>query len=45
MNTGKNRYVRRSHLSEAKFRQFVRLFAADLPASTIADLAGLSRAP
>jgi len=44
MNTGKNRYVRRSHLSEAKFRQFVRLFAADLPASTIADLAGLSRA-
>ena len=44
MNTGKNRYVRRSHLSEAKFRQFVRLFAADLPASTIADLTGLSRA-
>ena len=44
MNTGKNRYVRRSHLSEAKFRRFVRLFAADRPASTIADLAGLSRA-
>ena len=44
MNTGKNRYVARSHLSEAKFRQLVRLFAADLPASTIADLAGVSRA-
>ena len=44
MNTGKNRYARRSHLSEAKFRQFVRLFAADSPASTIVDLAGLSRA-
>jgi transposase len=43
MNTGKNRYARRSHLSEAQFRRLVRLFAADLPASTIALLTGFSR--
>ena len=43
MTTGKNRYARRSHLSEAQIRRLVRLFAADLPASTIATLTGLSR--
>lgn len=43
MTTGKNRYARRSHLSEAQIRRLVRLFAADLPAATIATLTGLSR--
>lgn len=43
MKTGKNRYSRRSHLSEAQIRRLVRLFAVDLPASTIAALTGLSR--
>jgi len=43
MTTGKNRYARRSHLSEAQIRRLVRLFAADLPASTVAALTGLSR--
>jgi transposase len=39
----KNRYQKRSHLSEAKFRTIIRLFAADLEASQIAVIAGVSR--
>ena len=41
--TGRNRYVRRSRISEAKFRQLVRLFALDLEATKIAQLTRLSR--
>ena len=41
---GKNRYFRRSHISDAKFRAIIRYFAHDLPASKIADLSGVSRA-
>lgn len=40
--TGKNRYYRRSNISEAKFRQLVRLFELDLTATDAADLTGLS---
>ena len=40
---GKNRYFRRSHLSEAKFRALIRYFAHDLPAWKIAELSGVSR--
>ncbi len=40
---GENRYFRRSHLSEAKFRAIVRYFAHDLPASKIAELSDVSR--
>jgi len=40
---GKNRYYRRSHISEAKFRQIVHLFVDDLSASEIAELTGVSR--
>jgi len=40
---GKNKYFRRSHLSESKFRLIVRYFAHDLPASKIADLSDISR--
>lgn len=40
---GKNRYFRRSHLSEAKFRVIIRFFALDLPASKIAELSDVSR--
>jgi len=40
---GKNRYFRRSHLSEAKFREIIRYFAHDLPAWKIAELSGVSR--
>ena len=39
----KNRYYRRSKISEAKFRELVRCFAADLDASQIALLSGLNR--
>jgi len=41
--TMKNKYVWRSRISEAQFRQIVRLFAVDLDASQIARLTGLSR--
>jgi transposase len=39
---GKNRYYRRSKLSEAKFRQLLRYFAMDLTATDAASLCGLS---
>lgn len=38
-----NKYLKRSHISEAKFRQVVRLFCEDLTATQIADLTGLNR--
>jgi transposase len=41
--TLKNRYFFRSRISEHQFRQIVRLFSADLDASQIACLTGLSR--
>jgi len=40
---GKNRYFRRSHLSEAKLRALIRYFAHDLPARKIAKLRAVSR--
>ena len=39
----KNKYVINSHLSERKFRELLRLFCADITASTTADLTGLNR--
>ena len=39
----KNKYVNRSKISEAKFRELVRYFAIDLDASQIAQLSGLNR--
>ena len=39
----KNRYAIRSRISEAKFRQLVRLFALDLEATQITVLTGLNR--
>ena len=39
---GENRYYRRSKISEAKFRQIVRLFALDLTATDTAELCGVS---
>lgn len=39
----KNRYVNRSKISEAKLRELVRYFAADLDATQIAQLSGLNR--
>ncbi len=39
----KNRYCIRSRISEKKFRQLLRLFALDLEATKIAELAGMSR--
>lgn len=38
----KNRYYRRSKLSEAKFRQLVRHFALDLTATKCSALSGIS---
>jgi len=43
MLTGPNRYFPRSHLSEAKVRQIIRLFALDLEATKVANLTGVSR--
>jgi transposase-like protein len=40
---GRNRYVARSHLSEARFRHIVRLFAMDLEATKVTTLTGVSR--
>lgn len=42
MKQGKNRYYIRSRISEAKFRQLIKLFAMDLTASDTARLTGLS---
>lgn len=39
----RNRYARSSKLSEARFRAFIRLVAADLTASQIAQVSGLNR--
>ena len=39
----KNRYANRSRISEAQFRQIVRLFALDLDATQITALTGLNR--
>jgi transposase-like protein len=41
--TASNRYIPRSHLSEAKVRQIVRLFALDLEATKVAALTHVSR--
>ena len=43
MKTLKNRYARSSQLSEAKFRELVKLFSADLTAVQIAQLSGINR--
>ncbi len=39
----KNKYVERSKITEAKFRQLIKLFAHDLDAQTIASLANPNR--
>jgi transposase len=39
----KNKYMKRSHISEVKFRALIRLFALDLNGVQIASLTGLSR--
>jgi hypothetical protein len=41
--TMKNRYAKRSKISEHKFRQLVRLFALNLEATQIAELTALNR--
>jgi transposase-like protein len=38
----KNRYSKSSHVSEARFREVIRFFAADLPALTAAELTRLN---
>ena len=38
----KNKYIQRSKISEAKFRQIVKLFALDLTATQITELTGLN---
>lgn len=38
-----NKYFKRSHISEAKSRQVIRLFCEDLTATQIAELTGLNR--
>ena len=39
----KNKYIKRSRITEAKFRQLIKLFAHDLDAQTIASLSNLNR--
>jgi transposase len=39
----KNKYMKHSHISEAKFRQIIHLFAADLTAAQIAEITKISR--
>lgn len=38
----KNRYINRSHISEYKFRQIIKLFVADLEAKQIASLCNIN---
>jgi transposase len=38
----KNRYLARSKISEAKFREITRYFAMDLTATDCAELSGIS---
>lgn len=38
-----NKYVNRSKISEAKFRELVRFFSIDLTVTQIAELTGLNR--
>jgi hypothetical protein len=39
----KNKYIYRSKISEAKFRQIVKLFALDLDATQISEITGIRR--
>ena len=39
----KNKYIKVSHISEAKFREIVKLFSVDLSATQIANLTNLNR--
>ena len=39
----KNKYIVRARISEAKFRQIVKLYAFDMQANQIAQLTGISR--
>ena len=39
----KNRYIKRSHISESKFRQLLRLFCADLTATQTLELMRIER--
>ncbi len=39
----KNRYIKRTHISESKFRQLLRLFCEDLTATQISKLIGIER--
>ncbi len=39
----KNKYIKRSRISEAKFREIIKYFSLDLDAQTIAILTGLNR--
>ena len=41
--TVKNKYANRSKISEAKFRELIRLFALNLDATQISVLTGLNR--
>lgn len=41
--SGLNRYYRRSHIAEKRFRLLIRYFAMDLSASQTALLSGISR--
>ena len=39
----RNRYIFRSHISEKKFRELIRLFSLDIEASKISVFTGISR--
>ena len=39
----KNKYIKSSKISEAKFREIISYFVADLSATQIANLSGVSR--
>jgi transposase-like protein len=41
--TMSNKYIKRSRISETKFRQILKLFCLDIDAHTIAEITGLSR--
>jgi transposase len=42
-NKGKNRYLKRAHFSESKFREILRCFSLDITATKTSELTGKSR--
>jgi transposase len=43
VNKGKNRYLKRAHISDSKFGEILRCFSLDITATKTSELTGISR--